>query len=109
MTTDDLKLLGTFVVAAAAIGRGAFWARDQIRDIATETAASLRDGLDGVKDEVAGLRTDFHELAGKTGENTNEIGALKARVGSLEQFELVDPKRPARKSSRQSSGRKRAA
>lgn len=108
MTPNDFKELGAAIVFVAGAVKAFTWTADRfdatarrsiadavdgMKEALAETATDLRQGIDGVKEEIGQLRVDLHILNDRTVDH-------EARIVTLEDFDTVAPKIPAKKSPR---------
>lgn len=108
MTPDDYKELGGAILFIAGAVKAFTWTADRfdatakrsiadavggMREALAETATDLRQGIDGVKEEIGELRADLHVLNDRTVNH-------EARLLTLEQFDTVAPKVAAKKTAK---------
>lgn len=88
------------VLMAIVLGtiRGAKWCLDRVREIVVEATYEIGLRVDGVKEEVGTMRGEVSLVHGR-------IDQVEGRVEVLEQFEVVDPPKPAKKVAKKASGR----
>lgn len=70
--------------------------REDLKGFVSTAVDTLTQSIDGVKDEVGGLRVDLHSVSDRTVDH-------EARLKVLERYDVVTKPTPARKSARRKS------
>ena len=84
-----------FLTFIGVLMRGLKWLADEVRSIAqdvseksatglrevlTETATDLRQGIEGIRAEIGGIREDLHLVGDHTKQNTDDLKVLARQV-----------------------------
>lgn len=105
MTADDWKLImgGAGTLAAAGFGLvkgtvlGAKWCLDRVREIVVDATVEIGKRVDGVREEVGGVKEEVGTMRGEMGVVHRRIDHVEGRVEKLEEFEVVEPAKAAKK------------